>query len=98
MLEVSGTLAKDCPRGQDVAALHQDGVRRVPTLGGWKMEPKYEPTYTVGLPFGSLHPVAPIALKAGDILFADAETGEAARVLRDGKVIWTADPNAEVEG
>ena len=95
MLEVSGTLAKDCPRGQDVAALHQNGTRRMPTLGGWKIEPKYEPMYTVGLPFGSLHPVAPVALKAGDVLVADAETGEAARVERDGEVVWIKDGGDE---
>ena len=88
MLEVSGTLVKDCPAVQNVATLRENGVRRMPTLGGWKSEPKWEPIYTDGLLFGALSPVAPIALKAGDVLVVDGSTGEAMRVERGGEIIW----------
>ena len=88
MLRVQGTLIKDCPRGQDVAELRQNGTKRMPTLGGWKVEPKYDPAYTDGLPFGTLHPVAPVALKAGDVFVVDGETGDALRVERGDKVVW----------
>ena len=88
MLEVSGTLIRDCAKGADVSEQKQSGTIRTPTLGGWKTEPRLVPVYTDGLPFGALHPIAPVPLRAGDILIVNAETAAALRVERDGEIIW----------
>ena len=97
MLLIKLTIKLPCLAGQNLAEQTEVGKRKMETIYGQKYDPVLECTAVGGLPFASLPEVkTPIALKIGDDIDVDAETGAIVYVRREGSVIWpAADPEPE---
>ena len=89
MLLIIETIKVAQAEGANLAAQTEVGKRRIETQTGPKYDPIFECLAVGGLPFGGLEEVmAPIALRVGDVVNVDQETGFIVRVLRGGEEIW----------
>lgn len=98
MLLIQEVIKKAQPEGANLAEQVEVGKRRIETQTGPKYDPIYECSATGNLPFAHHDTViTPIALRIGDEIHVDAETGAMVHVLRGGEQIWPAVVQMEPE-
>jgi hypothetical protein len=98
MLEIRGTIKKDCKIGTDVTAQRENGYEIVTTQRGDEQRPKYTRIYLEGEPFGHIaNIIAPIDLRAGDVLVLEGKEHYPIRVERGDSVVWESEGMEEDE-
>jgi hypothetical protein len=97
MLYIHCTIKAAQPEGANLAEQSQVGRRKIETMNGPLWDPIYECKAVGGTPFSILDKViAPIALKVGDEVKVDQESGYVMLVEREGNPIYP--PTAQAGG
>ncbi len=98
MLLIKETIKVAQPEGANIAQQTEVGKRRMETNYGPKYDPIFECLAVGGTPFTGIDTVTtPIALRVGDEVQVDQESGFMVAVLREGVQIWPAGSAAEPE-